>query len=282
MARVPVLGSVVIPAHNEARVIRAGLEALMAGLPAGALDVVVSCNGCTDGTADVVRRTGLPVRVIEIEEASKPASLRAADQLLHALPRLYLDADVVLPGPAAAAVLNRLRPGGALAARPAAAYDTSASAPVVQRYYRARSSAPRLLQSLWGAGVYGLSAEGRGRFGEFPDVVADDLFVDRLFARDEIEVVDCDPVVVHAPRTRADLVIMLRRSYRGQEEADGRGRTGTSGSLRTLAEVLRHGLHGRRQMHDSATFVRLAMVARHAVHTAGPVRWERDESSRAA
>lgn len=282
MARTAVLGSVVIPAHNEALVITSGLRTLLAGLPAGALDVVVSCNGCTDGTADVVRRSGLPVRVLEIESASKPAALRAADEVLDAFPRLYVDADVQLHGGAARAVLDRLRQDGPLAARPSASYDTSRCDPVVQRYYRARSATPRLLGSLWGAGVYGLSERGRGRFDAFPDVVADDLFVDRLFARDEIEIVDCEPVVVRAPRSAEDLVSMLRRSYRGQEEADAGRRRRGSGSIRTLGEVALHGLHGPRALRESVTFVRLALVARHAVHVGGPVRWERDDSSRAA
>ena len=282
MARVPLLGSVVIPAHNEAAVIEAGLRSLLAGVAAGSLDVVVSCNGCTDGTADVVRRTGLPVRVLEIEEASKPASLRAADRALEVFPRLYLDADVLLSGAAAVQVLDRLRGGGPLAARPAARYDTSRSEAAVQRYYRARSSAPRLLQSLWGAGVYGLSEAGRRRFEDFPNVVADDLFVDRLFTRREIEVVACLPVVVRAPRSTSDLLMMLRRSYRGQDEANRTRDSGGSDSLRTLAQVARHGLHGPQALRESATFVRMALIARHGAHAGSHLRWERDNSSRAA
>lgn len=276
MGRAPA-GSIVIPAHNEAAVISAGLHALHSA-PVD-LDVVVSCNGCTDGTADAVRRTGLPVRVVEISEASKPAALRAADEATDVFPRLYVDADVQLAGRAALAVLDRLRKGPALAARPAARYDTSLSAPAVQRYYRARAAAPGLQRSLWGAGVYGLSAAGRARFDVFPDVVADDLFVDRLFRPDEVEVVACEPVVVRAPRTPADLVTMLRRSYRGQAEADAATDVG-SDSLGTLREVLRHGLHGPGEAWESATFIRFALTARLAVRTSAPVRWERDESSR--
>jgi hypothetical protein len=282
MERARPAGSVVIPAHNEAAVITAGLTALLSGLGSATLDVVVSCNGCTDGTADVVRASGLPVRVIETAEPSKPAALRAADRATDVFPRIYLDADVRLPGAAALAVLDVLRGEATLAARPAARYDVSQSSGVVQRYYRARSAAPRLQRSLWGAGVYALSAAGRSRFDEFPDVVADDLFVDRLFAPGEIEIVDCEPVVVHAPRSAADLVTMLRRSYRGQGEADASGRPGSSGTLRTLGEVLRHGLHGPAASREAATFVRLAVTARLAVRSAGDVRWERDESSRVA
>jgi hypothetical protein len=90
------VGSVVIPAHNEAAVIRRCLDALLDGFRPGELEVVVACNGCTDGTADIVRSSGHAVRIIEIQVASKPAALRAAEELVTIFPRLYLDADVVL------------------------------------------------------------------------------------------------------------------------------------------------------------------------------------------
>ena len=93
------LGSAVIPAHNEAAVILRCLDTLLAGFRPGELDVVVTCNGCTDGTADVVRSSGHQVRVLEIDAASKPAALRAAEEVVTAFPRLYLDADVVLQQP---------------------------------------------------------------------------------------------------------------------------------------------------------------------------------------
>jgi glycosyltransferase involved in cell wall biosynthesis len=282
MAGAVLAGSVVIPAHNEAAVITAGLTSLLSGLGGSRLDVVVSCNGCTDGTADVVRRSGLPVRVVDIPEPSKPAALRAGDEHCDVFPRIYLDADVRLSGRAALAVLGRLHGGATLAARPVASYDTSGCSPAVQRYYRARAAAPGLNHSLWGAGAYAMSKAGRRRFAEWPDIVADDLFVDRLFQPEEIAVVDCDPVVVRAPRSVEDLVVMLRRSYRGQDEADAHGRQGSARSLGTLREVCLHGLHGPAASWEAATFIRLALAARLAVRRAGDVRWERDESSRAA
>ena len=118
--------------------------------------MIVVCNGCADDTAELARSSGHPVRVIELEAASKPAALRAGDEAALALPRIYLDADVVLPGASARAVLERLR-AGAIAARPPIRYDSSGSSAPVRSYYRARSRVPALLESLWGAGVYGLS-----------------------------------------------------------------------------------------------------------------------------
>jgi glycosyltransferase involved in cell wall biosynthesis len=274
-------GSIVIPAHNEAAVIVDCLTALYSDPRVRQLDVIVSCNGCTDGTADVVRGLRLPVQVTEIDQASKPAAIRCAEAITTALPRLYVDADVVLPGAAAIAVLDRLRGGGPLAARPPAVYDTSKSNALVRRFYRARSAAAGLATMLCGAGVYALAAAGRARFGDFPDVVADDLFVDRLFGRDEIEITACEPVVVRAPRTLFDLLRILRRNYRSKAEDQGFA-VAPEPAWRTLAAVLAYGRHGPRQSLDAAAYVGIAVTARVARRTIGRQRWERDSSPRPA
>ena len=113
------LGSVVIPAHNEASVIERCLSALFTGVASEELDAIVVCNGCTDDTAERARRLPYSVRVLELERAHKPTALRAGDAAAITLPRLYLDADVVLPGESARRVLERLA-GGAIAALAAA------------------------------------------------------------------------------------------------------------------------------------------------------------------
>ena len=278
----PPLGSVVIPAHNESAGIRRCLNALFTGVTPGELDVIVVCYGSTDDTAPLARSSGHPVRVIELKVASKSAALRAGDEVARALPRIYLDADVVLHGSAARVILERLR-AGAVAARPPIRYATSASSAPVRSYYRARSQMPALLGSLWGAGVYGLSKAGRSRFDAFPDVVADDLWVDRQFAPGEIEIVDCKPVEVDVPRRVRDLLSVLRRTYRGKAEnasVDPHDRARET-TLSTLQQLRRVGAAGPRAALDAATYAAFAVGARLmlAIPRAGP-GWERDDSSR--
>lgn len=277
-------GSVVIPAHNEAAVIGRCLAALLDGVPDGALDVLVVCNGCTDDTADVARATGLPVRVLEIGEASKITALRVADAVPPVFPRLYLDADVVLSGKAALTVLDRLASPGMLAARPPLAYDTTACSRPVRRYYAARVLVPGLLGRLWGAGVYGLSMPGRARFGSWPDVVADDLFVDSLFGDDEIEIVPTDPVLVSVPRTARDLLAVLRRGARAKTETRQDGDGAASRLRHPLSATLR-GLAGtavRRptMVLDVGVYAAFALGGRVLRSVGGSSRWERDTSSR--
>jgi glycosyltransferase involved in cell wall biosynthesis len=246
------IGTIIIPAHNEAAVIESCLRSLYEAPIAEKLDVVVSCNGCTDGTAERVRRLGYPVRVAESDTPSKPAALRLAESMCNTFPRLYLDADVLLPTAAAVAVLDCLREAGRLAARPPLRYDTSRSSAVVRRFYRARASAPSLTQALWGAGVYALSETGRARFREFPDILGDDLFIDRLFVKNEKEIVQCAAVTVRTPGNTRDLLAILRRNYRGNREAV-KAMPGSSGSSwRSLWEILNYGTGGLQQMVDAA------------------------------
>src|SRR5919106_2540452 len=285
-ARRPI-GSVLIPAHNEAAVIGRCLERLFDGIDAADLEVAVVCNGCHDDTAAVARASGHPVEVIELDEASKPAALRAGDRALHTFPRLYLDADVVLSGPTARRVLEHLARDGAVAARPPFRYDTTHSSAIVRRYYRARSRVPAVMGSIWGAGVYGQSAAGRARFGDHPDVVADDLFVHQRFLADEIDIVGDDPVVVVAPACFRDLLNVMRRAYRGAtanrvateppDRPDWRVALSTSTTRSTVRDVLRlcRSLPG---ILDAVTYAFVAVSARVHIALGRSARWERDES----
>jgi glycosyltransferase involved in cell wall biosynthesis len=277
------VGSVVIPAHDEAAVILRCLDTLLRGFRPGELEVAVACNGCTDGTADIVRSSGHQVQVVEIAAASKPAALRAAEEAVTVFPRLYLDADVVLAAASARQVLDRLRAGPALAARPPITYDTERSGLLISSYYRARAKLPAVMGSLWGAGVYGLSQAGRGRFGPFPDVVADDLFVDQQFARWEIEIVSAPPVIVTGPRRTVDLLRILRRTYQGNAEnrvIPRRGARPPATTPATLHDVARLALARPLRAADATTYLAMAALARVTVAVAEPARWERDSSSR--
>jgi glycosyltransferase involved in cell wall biosynthesis len=274
------IGSVVIPAWNEAALIRRCLDTLFTGVDRTELDVIVVCNGCTDKTAEFARASGHPVRVLEVPEGSKPAALRLGDSAAVAFPRLYLDADVQLRGSAARPLLERLR-SEAVAARPPIEYNSDRSSPLVRSYYRARACIPAVHGALWGAGVFGLSENGRRRFGAFPNVVGDDLWVDRHFSRDEIEVVDCAPVIVAAPRCTRDLLRVLRRTYHGKREAlpahrpeHGLPRTGPP-ILQDLGRLM---VRSPRSALDALVYAAFAIIGRLA--PASDARWERDESSR--
>ncbi|HEY8524086.1 MAG TPA: glycosyltransferase [Acidimicrobiales bacterium] len=300
-APVPRVGSVVIPARDEAAVIGRGLDRLLRSLGRD-VEVVVVCNGCADDTAAVARRRGRAVTVIEVDVASKERALRTADHRATVFPRVYLDADVLVSGTAVRAVLAHLAGPGALAARPPLVYDTSASSWPVRRFYRARAELPSVMGRLWGAGFYALSAAARRRFDEFPLGLADDLFVDRLFRTDEIALVDTEPVVVVAPATLAGLLATFRRTFRrnralDREPAHGlaaaqpagsverAGRTAACdrpGTRATVRELVRLACRGPDRFADAAVYAGVVAAARVLArrHPPGSRVWERDETSR--
>jgi glycosyltransferase involved in cell wall biosynthesis len=272
-------GAVIIPAHNEARVIGRTLDRL-APLAAGRqVEVIVACNGCTDNTAELAR--GFEgVRVLDVPEASKVAALNAADAAASRWPRMYLDADIEIDPRALRKVFDKLGRGDVLAARPAFRYDTEGASRLVRSFYRARTRIPSTNNALWGAGAFALSEEGHRRFRQFPLISplfsGDDLFVDQQFLPSEKEVLDTPPVMVRTPRRADALLSILRRNYRAQ--ADLGGSVTTSETVHELIGSIR----GSRSAIDAAVyagFVALARLRRQLPPDSAGV-WERDESSR--
>lgn len=272
-------GAVIIPAHNEATVIARTLAPLAPLAATRQLEVIVACNGCTDETARIARGFD-GVTVLELEQPSKAAALNAGDAAASHWPRLYLDADVQISPGAVRAVLETLISGQVLAARPAARFELQDAHPLVRSYHLTRLRLPSARCGLWGGGVYGLSREGRQRFGEFPDLTADDLYVDRLFEPGEKAVLDVDPVLVHPPRTPKDQIAVLHRVYRGNAQQNGQPgsahrRHGTAG--RTLSEVARS-IRGPISAAHALVYVAFALAGRRG--SGSPGGWERDGSTR--
>jgi glycosyltransferase involved in cell wall biosynthesis len=205
---------VVIAAHNEAAVLGRCLRGLLDGVTPGEFEVVVVANGCTDDTAGVAR--AVPgVTVLELPVASKPAALNAGDAAATAFPRIYLDADITLRAADVRALAGALDGPGVLAAAPRRVLDTGGRPLLVRAYFAVNGRLPAFRGSLFGRGAVAVSAVGRARFDVFPDVVADDLFLDSLFGAAEKREVEAVTSVVATPRRTADLLRRLRRVRAG-------------------------------------------------------------------
>jgi hypothetical protein len=274
------LGSIVVPAHNEALVIESTLRALADGLSFDAVRVVVACNGCTDDTVAIVRSLDLPVEVLDLGPVGKIGAIRAAEALGLPLPRLYLDADVVVNGTAATAVLHALA-DTAVAARPPIEFDVVGASWAVRRWYACRAELPTIMHDLCGAGLYGLSRTARERFDEFPDVVADDLFAARIVDPAEVVVIGCDPVQVSVPRTARALVATLARVFRGNRQLAATSDRETSTTRATMQELARLARRPQRWL-DIAVYIVLVVAGRRAAGRADGTVWERDETARRA
>nr|WSW57799.1 glycosyltransferase [Streptomyces sp. NBC_00998] len=286
--------SIVIPAHNEGRVIGRLLDALLADAPASGPDIVVVCNGCTDDTAAVAGARGPRVRVVEIPTPSKHTALRIGDEHARGFPRLYVDADVEFAAAGVRALAGALAASpDLLAAAPGRDIPLSGCAWSVRAYYRVWQRLPAVREGLFGRGVIAVSEAGHARIAALPPLMADDLAASLAFASQERCVVEAARVVVHPPRTWGDLIRRRVRAATSSAELERFQAAGASGSpegahapsARTGTGDLRALLRDRPSLLPGVVvFVVAALVARRgarkAIRTGDFSTWLRDESSR--
>lgn len=280
--------SVIIAAYNEAAVIGRNLDRLLAGSAPGELEVVVVANGCVDETVAVA--SARDVRVLDLPSPGKAAALNAGDAVATSTPRVYLDADIATAAAtvrALAAALEQPGPDGApppLAAVPDRHLVLTGRPLAVRCYYAIQSRLPAARTGLYGRGMIALSAAGRARFAQFPDLQADDLFLDSLFSAQERVVVRSVATEVETPRRTRDLVARLTRVRRGnvalRAQASAEGRTGVRASSRTswLSDVV---LRRPWLAPAGVVYAVLTLVAERRARRGGD-QWELDASSRLA
>ena len=203
--------SIVVPAHDEGPLVRATLVRMLADAQPGEFEVVVVANGCTDDTA--AHAAAVPgVTVVEIAAASKIAALNAGDDAATGYPRAYIDADVDITTDAlralAAALSTAAEPR---VAAPRIEIDAARSTFAVRAYYRVWELSDYRTTGHIGSGVYAVNAAGRERWTEFPDVIADDRFVQQRFHPDERVSVADHSFTVAASR---DMRTHIRRGIR--------------------------------------------------------------------
>ncbi|WP_196073346.1 glycosyltransferase [Nakamurella alba] len=286
----PVL-SVVVPAHNEEAVITRLLSGLLDGISSGELEVVVAANGCTDGTVAAARAVHPAVRVAETTTASKIAALNLGDDVATVFPRAYVDADIAVDTAALREIAAMLTdPEQPLVGAPAMVVDASRSSWPVRAHYRIWELTDYRSLGHVGSGIYALSEAGRGRFGQFPDVIADDRYVQELFTLDERRG-GTRTFTVHAPRTFRALVHRSVRSSAGNAQlrsrsgADGRTDSvatapGGSGMKNLVKRVARRPLLWPDFAVYCVGYVVPRILGRRKLARGQAQVWERDETSR--
>lgn len=232
--------SVIVPVHDEAALLPETVPLLLAGL--GPCELVYVCNGCTDGSAAVVRALAGPrARVIELARAGKPAAIRAGEAATAAFPRVYLDADVWISGAALTALAAELGEGGAELVAPRLVADIRgagrAAALVTRAWMASRHMRTEGFHSL-----LGVSAAGRARWGRFPDLINDDDFVTGRIPPERRRI-STVRATIRPPLTFWSWVRVRERWIRGQREMARQGlavpRTG--GRLASHLAALRRG-----------------------------------------
>ncbi len=208
--------SVIIAAHDEGRTIQRCLEGLLEGALPGELEIVVAANGCSDDTVEQARRVP-GVTVLDLPEPGKAAAINAAERVALTFPRAYLDADMTVPvevGRALVAALDET----VQAAYPVRRINTRGRPLGVRAYYAVNNRLPAVSEGMYGRGLMVVSEAGRARFSTFPEMVADDLFLDSQFGPDEKRLVTAVHTTVEPPHSNAALLRRLTRVRRGNAD----------------------------------------------------------------
>jgi len=273
------VASVVIPAHDEARVI----GRLLDGLVGPDLEIVVVCNGCTDGTEEESARHGPDVRVLSTPVPSKRDALRLGDAAATVFPRFYVDADVEISRRSILALTAVLTVEGREAVAPERIVPRDGVRAPVRWYYDVWEQLPQVRSGLFGRGVIGVSESGHQRLCALPPVMGDDLVASEVFEPYERVVVHGAAVVVRPPRRLRDLHHRRVRAVTGNTQADRLGlrRSESVSSATSLTALVR----ARPALLPKAPiFVAVTVAARIGARSA--LRrddfdtWRRDESSR--
>ena len=206
--------SVVIPAHNEENLIDQTLRGVVADRIED-LEIVVVVNGSSDATAERARNFGHGIRVIETSTPGKCNALNLGEEHLTRFPRVFLDADIELRPGTLRTIIEAARDELHIVS-PTPSFDLTGASLAVRLYKRAErfnpyfgSGAPN------GSGCFVLTEQGRARWAKFPEIVADDGFVQGHFKTGERGSVAGTTAIVQQPRDLKSLLAVMTRARRG-------------------------------------------------------------------
>ena len=219
---------VVIPSHGGGATLHRSMMSLARQRFDEVLRVVVAVNGDAGAVttetvteaerlASMLRADGISCTVIRTP-AGRALALRTADRQLPSGPRLYLDQDAALSSRAVADLATALAPGtGVHFAVPGLRFAASPSR-FTRAYFQAWCELPYVRLSPVTCGAYAVSAAGRERWPELPDVHSDDKWVRWHFAPKERMVVHASSYEVIAPDGVVELLRARLRYLRGNRE----------------------------------------------------------------
>jgi glycosyltransferase involved in cell wall biosynthesis len=216
---------IIIPARDESATLPRCLQSLLDQTYDGVMRLVVSDNGSTDDTVDLARAwagrfaaAGHEAIVLHLPEGNNCAALNAADAAAEDLPRIYLDADVELSPNCVAEVSARLAEGSdVLMCCPRLRIAGSPSW-ITRHYARVWGRLPWVRDDAIGGGFYAVSAAGRRRWGRFPDLLAEDSFVQAQFRRCERRVLSDCYFKIRLPDGFRDLLKVRTRQFSGNRQ----------------------------------------------------------------
>lgn len=274
--------SIIVPAHNEATVIRACLDSLLK--QAGVDRIIVACNGCTDNTAAIVQQEYPQVVCLDLPTPSKVNALNEAEKQVVSWPVFYIDADTRLSEGAVQTITAVMSQGQLLLAAPEPVIDTTRSSWLVQQYYKVWLSLPYIQEGVVATCSFVISAAGRQRFTQFPKVINDDGFVRCQFAAHERGNVRGTQVFIKAPQNLKSLIKIKTRARLGNMQLAA-AKLCTKAQEKPYSQIMRTRLFSKDFLAVSiylmiASLIRLR--AKQQFKHLANYRWETDHSSRQA
>ena len=201
--------SVIVPVYNEALGLAQRAKALIDGLPKGC-EIMFVCNGCTDESEAILRATvGMKAKVLKTEQG-KARAIRYGEAHTALLPRFYVDSDVAISGYDLARLDSHLRDGVELVS-PKIDFDLAGASWAARQLSTFWRSLPHARSAAFHH-VVGVGKRGRTRWQTFPDVIADDLFIEAQMRPSEKRIID-DVIVISCPPKGAWQWIRVRARW---------------------------------------------------------------------
>ena len=209
---------IVVPVRNEAAMLPKTVPLLLAAARARAVIVWV-CNGCTDTSAQVIRRLAGPsAEIVELARPGKTLALQAGDDALGDLfPRFYIDADTTLGEAELALLCAPLVAGTADLVAPLLRFDSTGASALSAAIGRCWMSLPHARTAAF-SNVIGVSSAARARWEQWPAIIGDDIFVSAMVPPLRKLIVTAATATVAMPKTFDGWVTMRARWLKGEAQ----------------------------------------------------------------
>lgn len=272
--------TIIVPAHNEATVIRRCLDSLKQQV--GVDRIIVACNGCTDNTAAIVQHEYPDLICLNISAPSKVNALNEAEKYVTSWPVFYIDADTRLSDNAITVITQAMENNNLLLAAPEPAIDTQQSSWWVKQYYKTWLALPYIQAGVVATCSFVISEQGRKRFSQFPAVINDDGYVRCQFSPHERGNVAGAKVYISAPRNLSSLIKIKTRARLGNMQLAASNLC-TRPDIKPYSSILKQKLFSREWL-SAGIYIAIASVIRvrawRQYRNLSNYRWEVDQTSR--
>lgn len=269
---------IIVPAHNEASVIKRTLDTLLRDAAPGEFEVLVVCNGCTDQTARIAESVSRDITAIELAQPSKTLAINEGLRLTSSNSVLLLDADIEITAADARKMMEAAARPGKEVAIAHMDIDTEGADIFVRSFYKVWKEHPYLKHGKFAAAI-ALSASGITRIGSLPAVTADDTYLKRLFPADTVAVAEDVRFTARAPRTVSSLVKVRSRSYRGTRQLDSYISKRKAGQSQA-GSFARSIIFMPSLWKEVPAYLAVTLLSRILSYRITTVRWERDLTTR--